>query len=85
MRIDPVLLHPIVTEKTMMFMETRNSLEFVVRSSATKPEIKKAFEALYDVKVEKVNVLRKPDGKHAIIKLKKGYSAEDISMRIGMF
>jgi large subunit ribosomal protein L23 len=79
------LLHPFVTEKTMNHMEVGNRLEFMVRRTATKPEIKKAFEKLYDVKVESVNTRILKDGKHAIIKLKEGYSAEDIGMRIGVF
>jgi large subunit ribosomal protein L23 len=62
-----------------------NKLEFVVRRTATKPEIKKAFEERFEAKVEKVNVKYMKDGKHAIVKLKDGYSAEDIGMRIGIF
>jgi len=37
------------------------------------------------VKVEKVNTFVRKDGKHAIIKLKPGFSAEEIGMRIGVF
>ena len=88
-----IILHPYVTEKTMNSMsgtpsqnlKDGNRLEFVVRRTATKPEIKKAFEETFEAKVEKVNVKYMKDGKHAIIKLKKGYSAEDIGMRIGIF
>lgn len=80
-----VLLHPFVTEKTMNHMELENKLEFIVRNNATKNEIKAAFEKLYEVKVSKVNTMILKDGKHAIIKLKEGYSAEDIGMRIGVF
>ena len=88
-----ILLHPYVTEKTMNAMsgtpsqdlKDGNRLEFVVRKDATKPDIKKAFEEKFEAKVEKVNVKLMRDGKHAIIKLKEGYSAEDIGMRIGIF
>ncbi|MFY9606162.1 MAG: 50S ribosomal protein L23 [Thermoplasmata archaeon] len=88
-----VILHPYVTEKTMNAMsgtpsqdlKDGNRLEFVVRKDATKPDIKKAFEEKFEAKVEKVNVKLMRDGKHAIIKLKEGYSAEDIGMRIGIF
>jgi large subunit ribosomal protein L23 len=62
-----------------------NKLEFVVRKDATRPEIKKAFEERFEAKVAKVNVRHMKDGKHAIIKLKEGYSAEEIGMRIGIF
>lgn len=88
-----VILHPYVTEKTMNAMsgtptqdlKDGNRLEFVVRMDSTKPDIKKAFEARFEAKVDKVNIKIMRDGKHAIIKLKAGYSAEEIGMRIGIF
>ncbi len=88
-----VILHPYVTEKTMNAMsgtpiqdlKDGNRLEFIVRQDATKPEIKKAFEARFEAKVDKINIKTMRDGKHAIIKLKEGYSAEEIGMRIGIF
>jgi hypothetical protein len=52
---------------------------------ARKPDIKKAFEERFEAKVEKINIKLMKDGKHAIIKLKEGYSAEEIGMRIGIF
>jgi len=88
-----IILHPYVTEKTMNSMsgtpqqdlKDGNRLEFVVRKDATKEDIRKAFEERFEAKVEKVNVRIMRDGKHAIIKLKSGYSAEEIGMRIGIF
>lgn len=88
-----VILHPYVTEKTMNAMsgtprqdlKDGNRLEFIVRKDATKQEIKKAFEERFEAKVEKVNIKVMKDGKHAVIKLKEGYSAEEIGMRIGIF
>jgi large subunit ribosomal protein L23 len=88
-----IILHPYVTEKTMNAMsgtptqdlKDGNRLEFVVRMDSTKPVIKKAFEARFEAKVAKINIKIMKDGKHAIIKLKPGYSAEDIGMRIGIF
>ena len=62
-----------------------NKLVFVVRRDATKKQIKLAFETLFDVKVAKVNTMNLKTGKHAIIKLAPGYSAEDVGMRIGIF
>ena len=88
-----VLLHPYVTEKTLNFLEGTpaqnqkdgNRLEFIVRRDATKTEIKVAFETLCEVKVEKVNTYIHRDGKHAIIKLRKEFRAEDVAMRIGVY
>jgi large subunit ribosomal protein L23 len=62
-----------------------NRLEFVVRKDATKLDVKKAFEERFEAKVAKINIKLMKDGKHAIIKLKEGYSAEEIGMRIGIF
>lgn len=88
-----IILHPYVTEKTMNAMSGTpnqdlrdgNRLEFVVRKDARKPDIKKAFEERFEAKVAKINIKLMKDGKHAIIKLKEGYSAEEIGMRIGIF
>ncbi len=88
-----IILHPYVTEKTMNSMsgtpaqdlKDGNRLEFVVRKDARKPDIKKAFEERFEAKVDKINIKIMRDGKHAIIKLKPEYSAEEIGMRIGIF
>lgn len=79
-----IILHPFVTEKTMA-LGKENKLEFIVKRNANKREIKSAIEKLLDAKVEKVNTRILKDGKHAIVKFTKGYSAEDIGMRIGVF
>ncbi|MCK4266976.1 MAG: 50S ribosomal protein L23 [Thermoplasmata archaeon] len=89
----PVLLTPYVTEKSLNHMSGTpiqsnrdgNRLEFIVRRDANKQEIREAFERRYEVKVAKVNTRIMKDGKHAIIKLTKDYSAEEIGMRIGIF
>ena len=52
---------------------------------ATKADIKKAFEERFQVKVDQVWTKTARDGKHAIIKLAEGYSAEDVGMRVGVF
>ena len=80
-----ILLHPYVTEKTLNLMENHNSLMFIVKEGSNKIQIKRAFEKLFEVEVEKVNVKHTRFGKQAIIKLKPDYSAEDVGMRIGIF
>jgi len=88
-----ILLHPFVTEKSMNYMngtvaqdyKDGNKLEFIVLRSATKAEIKAAFEERFQVKVEKVWTRISRDGKHAVVKLAEGYSAEDVGTRIGVF
>ena len=80
-----VLLHPIVTEKTMRLMDENNSLEFLVRRTSSKPEIKVAVETLFSCQVAEVNTRITKDGKRAVVKFGGETSAEDIGMRIGVF
>jgi large subunit ribosomal protein L23 len=80
-----ILIHPYVTEKTMFQMEDENKLEFVVRRDATKADIKRSFEELFEVKVKSINTKITRHGKRAVIKLTTEYSAEDVGMRIGIF
>jgi len=51
-----VVLAPHITEKSTMLSE-HNAVVFKVASSATKPEIKAAIEALFSVKVTNVNTI----------------------------
>ena len=85
--MDPfqVVIHPVVSEKTMMLMDRNNSLEFLVRREATKPEIKQAVQSLFDCEVEAVNTRITKQGKRAIVKFGGDTTAEDIGMRIGVF
>lgn len=56
-----VIVAPHITEKSTLLSE-HNAVVFKVGDKATKPEIKAAVEALFDVKVTKVNTLNQ-DGK----------------------
>jgi large subunit ribosomal protein L23 len=81
-----VIRRPLITEKTTLLKETQRSLCFEVHREATKPEIKKAVEALFNVKVQDVRVAnahgkvkrqgrsfgRRPDWKKAYVVLKQG-------------
>jgi len=51
-----VIVSPVITEKSTMASES-NQVVFNVARNATKPEIKKAVEALFGVKVKAVNTL----------------------------
>jgi len=55
-RLMKVLLGPHVSEKTTMAAEQSNQIAFKVVPDATKPEIKKAVEMLFNVKVDNVTV-----------------------------
>ena len=55
-RLLKILLGPHVSEKTTRVAEQANQIVFKVMPDATKPEIKKAVEMLFDVKVDDVTV-----------------------------
>lgn len=53
-----IIRSPVITEKSTMASEN-NQVVFNVASGATKPEIKKAVETLFSVKVKAVNTLNR--------------------------
>ncbi|HZY70733.1 MAG TPA: 50S ribosomal protein L23 [Thermoplasmata archaeon] len=80
-----ILLHAYVTEKSMDEMERQNKLEFVVDRRASRSEIARAVEQLYQCKVQKVNTKIVRVGKIATVRFTSDYSAEDIGSRAGVF
>jgi large subunit ribosomal protein L23 len=84
-----VILSPVITEKATMLSE-HNQIVFRVSQSATKPDIAKAVEALFKVKVKSVNTILqkgKPkmfrgrpfvrsDVKKAVVTLQEGYQID---------
>ncbi|MBQ0755475.1 MAG: 50S ribosomal protein L23 [Amphritea sp.] len=56
-RIYQVLLGPHISEKATIVAEGSQQVVFRVATDATKPEIKKAVEQLFSVKVTGVNVV----------------------------
>jgi large subunit ribosomal protein L23 len=52
-----ILIKPLVTEKLNEQSERYNRYGFVVVKTATKPQIKKAIEAMYNVTVDSVNTM----------------------------
>jgi large subunit ribosomal protein L23 len=81
-----VIRRPLITEKSTTVRETQNAVCFEVHRDATKPEIKKAVESFFNVKVADVRVANvhgklkrqgryaghRPDWKKAYVVLKKG-------------
>ena len=84
-----VVLSPHITEKTTLLSEN-NAVVFKVAGTASKPEIKAAIEALFNVKVLGVNTIvtkgktkrwkgkpyQRSDSKKAIITLAEGNSID---------
>ena len=56
-RIYQVLLGPHISEKATIVAEGSQQVVFRVATDATKPEIEKAVEQLFDVKVTGVNIV----------------------------
>jgi len=74
-----------MTEVTSRILETENKLVFVVNNRATKKDIKRAVEELYEVVVEKVNVVTTSKGeKKAFVKLHPDYKAVDVAIKLGV-
>jgi large subunit ribosomal protein L23 len=86
MEINQIIKLPLITERSTQLKEKENKYVFMVAKNASKNQIKKAIEELFDVDVVKVNTaivsgkLRRlgryqgyrPDWKKAIVKLKPG-------------
>lgn len=89
-RIMKVLLGPHVTEKAAITGEASNQYVFQVATDATKPEIKKAVETLFEVEVDAVRVSnmkgkvkrfgqqmgRRKDWKKAYVRVKEGQTID---------
>ena len=85
MRPEEVIIRPLATEKALRLIEEQNTLTFIVRRDATKPDIKRAVEALFGVKVAKVRTLITPQGeKKAYVKLAPEYNASEVATRLGI-
>jgi large subunit ribosomal protein L23 len=66
-------------------VEKENKLVFIVSLKASKNDVKKAVEKLYEVEVEKVNLLITPQGeKKAFVKLHPNYKATDVAIKLGI-
>ncbi len=77
-------LHPITSEKAVKMIDLDNTLLFETERKSKKGEIKKEFESLFNVKVEKIRTLVKNNKKFAYIRLKKETPAIDIATKLGM-
>jgi len=56
-RLMQVLLGPVVSEKSSIAADRDHQFVFRVTADATKPEIRKAVELMFDVKVDNVQVV----------------------------
>lgn len=93
-RIYKVLLGPHVSEKTTMTYENHRQVVFRVVKDATKFEIKKAVEQIFEVKVDSVQVLnqkgkvkrtargtgRRSDVRKAYVRLAQGHEIDFVDV-----
>jgi large subunit ribosomal protein L23 len=85
MESNDVIFYPLMTESASLMVEKDNKLIFVVNLKAGKSDVKKAVEELYEVEVEKVNLLITPQGeKKAFVRLTPEYRASDVAIKLGI-
>ena len=84
-----IIVAPVITEKST-FAAENNQVVFKVADTATKPQVKEAVEALFNVKVKAVNTLnrkgktkrfrgikgKQSDVKKAVVTLEEGHSID---------
>ncbi len=85
MNPEDVISYPMMTEVASRLIESENKLVFVVNIKATKLDVKKAVEQLYQVKVKDVNIANSTKGeKKAFVRLQPEYSATDVAIKLGL-
>ena len=85
MHASQVVLAPIVSEKSYEG-STRGTYTFRVHSDAHKTQIRQAVEELFEVKVERVNVIKvpaKPKRRGAIKGQKQGWKKAVVQLKAG--
>jgi large subunit ribosomal protein L23 len=85
--MDPyeVVLYPLMTESASLMVEKENKLVFIVNLSASKTDVRKAVEELYEVRVADVNTQITHQGqKKAFVKLHPDYKAADVAIKLGI-
>lgn len=81
-----IILYPLISESAVKLIEAENKITFIIGRSASKDDVKRAVEILYEVEVEKVNTCNTPTGrKKAYVKLKPEFTAADLAVKLGIF
>jgi large subunit ribosomal protein L23 len=85
MDINDIIIFPLMTESASVMVEKDNKLIFIVNLKASKADVRRAVQTLYEVKVSKVNLLVTPQGeKKAFVKLKPEFRASDVAIKLGI-
>jgi large subunit ribosomal protein L23 len=89
-KLSTIIASPVISEKSTIASDTSNQFVFKVDKSATKPEIKKAVELMFNVEVAAVQVAnmkgktkrfgrvmgKRSDWKKAYVRLKPGHAID---------
>jgi len=80
-----VIKYPLISEDAVTLIETENKITFIVDTGASKNDIRRAVEELYEVKVDRVSSVITPQGhKKAYVKLTPDFKASDLAVRLGI-
>ena len=77
-----IIIKPYITEKTFNLIEKENKLTFIVAEKATKDQIVKALQILYESQASEVNTARTIQGKKAFIKIKAPEGARELATKM---
>ena len=80
-----VIFHPQVTEKAVKLIESENKLVFIVAMDASRADVKRAVEILFEVRVKDVKIEITPEGqKRSYVKLAPEFMADEIAAKLGV-
>ncbi len=85
---DSIIIRPLLTEKSISARERLDKYVFQVHKKANKQMVKSALETLYDVKVDKINIL---NVKSKIVRfryrpgVRSGYKKAYVTLKEGTF
>jgi len=80
-----IILYPVMTEVASRILEAENKLVFIVSLKASRTDVRRAVEELYEVRVERVTLSVTPKGeKKAFVKLHPDFKAADVAVRLGI-
>jgi large subunit ribosomal protein L23 len=83
--VQEIIRYPLVSEDAVTLIETENKITFIVDTGASKNDIRRAVEELYEVKVDRVSSVITPQGrKKAYVKLTPDFKASDLAVRLGI-
>ncbi len=85
MKPHDVIKYPTMTERSVYMIENENKLVFIVHREANKHDIAQAVKKLYQVEAQEIRTLIDRKGeKKAFVRLKDGYNASEVAIKIGI-